>query len=61
MFRMCKSIFPMDSEYNVIPPTVKRETQAFYKHVVNVSRYGAKAISKPNLHAYEKYVRSLRQ
>lgn len=51
----------MDSEYNVIPPTVKRETQAFYKHVVNVSRYGAKAISKPNLHAYEKYVRSLRQ
>ena len=59
--RLCKSIFPMDSEYDVIPPTVKKETKAFYKHVVTIGKQGVKSISRANKAAYEAYVSLLRQ
>lgn len=58
---MCKSIFPMDTEYEVLPPAVEKETKAFYKHVVTVGRHGAKFISQTNKKAYGQYVKQLHQ
>lgn len=56
---MCKSIFALDTEQDVIPPTVKKEAKTSYKRVVTISRDGAKSVPQANKTVYEQYVRQL--
>lgn len=48
-------MFPMDSSYNVEPPTVTAHSRDIYQTYVNRGLYGAKQPSKRNLKIYQQY------